>query len=138
MLEIRWTCRNIDNFSCQHSCLPMDSGGQIALQQHKEESLSNYRKISYLWNHSLKSFLCHFECAQTYCTLHFSGIMVMVKLSLCLIKKTYRGVEVQLHIFLTLALDGLELSASHPSCFTPGERSPVPICLSGNPYCSIL
>jgi len=31
------------------------------------------------------------------------------------------GVELQLHTFLTSALDGRECSASCPSCFTPGE-----------------
>jgi len=33
------------------------------------------------------------------------------------------GVEVQLHAFLTLAIDGGEWSASCPSCFTYGERA---------------
>jgi len=33
-------------------------------------------------------------------------------------------VDVQLHTFLTLALDGGEWSVSHPSHFTPGERAP--------------
>jgi len=51
-----------------------------------------------------------------------------VKLSLSLTKyhttKTYRGVEVQLHVFLTLALDGGEWSASRPGHFTLGERTP--------------
>ena len=36
------------------------------------------------------------------------------------------GVKVQLHSFLTFALDGSEWSTSCPSCFTPGERTPVP------------
>jgi hypothetical protein len=40
--------------------------------------------------------------------------------------KTYRGVEIQLHTFLTLALDGGEWSASHPSHFTPEKRALVP------------
>jgi hypothetical protein len=38
--------------------------------------------------------------------------------------KTYRGVEVQIHIFLTLALDGGEWSASHFGHFILGERAP--------------
>jgi len=31
--------------------------------------------------------------------------------------KTHGGVEVQLHVFLTSALDGFELSASFSGCF---------------------
>jgi hypothetical protein len=40
--------------------------------------------------------------------------------------KAYRRVEVQLHAFLTLTLDGGEWSASHPGCFIPistGEKA---------------
>jgi len=35
--------------------------------------------------------------------------------------KVYRGVEVQLHSFLTLALDGGEWSATHPGHFHARE-----------------
>jgi len=38
--------------------------------------------------------------------------------------KTYRGVEVQLHAFLTSALDGGEWSVSRPGRFTPRKRAP--------------
>jgi hypothetical protein len=38
--------------------------------------------------------------------------------------KVYGEVDVHIHIFLTLALDGGEWSASRPSRFTPGERAP--------------
>jgi hypothetical protein len=38
--------------------------------------------------------------------------------------KVYGGMDVQIHIFLTLALVGGEWSASHPGCITPGERAP--------------
>jgi hypothetical protein len=38
--------------------------------------------------------------------------------------KACGGVQVQTHIFLTSALVGGEWSASRPSRFTPGERSP--------------
>jgi hypothetical protein len=38
--------------------------------------------------------------------------------------KAYGGVEVWIHIFLTLALVGGEWSASHPCRFTPEERAP--------------
>jgi hypothetical protein len=36
--------------------------------------------------------------------------------------KTYGGVDVQIHVFLTLALVGGEWSASRPGRFTPEER----------------
>jgi hypothetical protein len=38
--------------------------------------------------------------------------------------KAYRGVDVEIHIFLTLALVGGEWSASRPGSFTPEERAP--------------
>jgi hypothetical protein len=38
--------------------------------------------------------------------------------------KTYWGVEVLLHAFLTEALDGGEWSASRPGRFNPRERAP--------------
>jgi hypothetical protein len=51
-----------------------------------------------------------------------------VKLSLYWTKyhdmKTYEAVEVQLHVFLTSALDGGEWSTSRPGCFTAGEIDP--------------
>jgi hypothetical protein len=51
---------------------------------------------------------------------------VNVKLSLCLIKhyamKAYGGVDIWIHIFLTLAIVGSEWSASRPCCFHPQER----------------
>jgi hypothetical protein len=59
--------------------------------------------------------------------LHYT-VQVKVKLSLCLTKchsmKTYGGMEVQLHAFLTSAPDGGEGSASCPGRFTPGIRDP--------------
>jgi hypothetical protein len=36
-----------------------------------------------------------------------------------------------IHVFLTSALVGGEWSASHPSYFTPGERSPGSHCIGG-------
>jgi hypothetical protein len=45
--------------------------------------------------------------------------------------KTYRGVDVKIHIFLTLVLVGGEWSASRPCRFTPGKESPVPIFIGG-------
>jgi hypothetical protein len=38
--------------------------------------------------------------------------------------KAYGGVDVQIHISLTLALAGVEWSASRPGRFAPAERSP--------------
>jgi hypothetical protein len=38
--------------------------------------------------------------------------------------KAYRGVDVWIHIFFTLALVGGEWSNSRPGRFTPGERAP--------------
>jgi hypothetical protein len=39
--------------------------------------------------------------------------------------KSYGGVDVEIHIFLTSALVGGEWSASRPVRFTPRERAPV-------------
>jgi hypothetical protein len=53
---------------------------------------------------------------------------IYVKLSLCLTKhhyiKTYWGVKVELHAFLTSELDGGEWSASRSGHFTLKERAP--------------
>jgi hypothetical protein len=38
--------------------------------------------------------------------------------------KTYGGLDVQTHGFLTSALVGRERSASHTGSFIPGERDP--------------
>jgi hypothetical protein len=38
--------------------------------------------------------------------------------------KTYEGVEIQIHVFLTSVLVGSEWSASRPGRFTPRERAP--------------
>jgi hypothetical protein len=55
-------------------------------------------------------------------------VKAKVKLSLCLNKhhamKTYWGVEVKLHAFLTLAPHGDEWSASFPGSFTPQGKIP--------------
>jgi hypothetical protein len=45
--------------------------------------------------------------------------------------KTYLGVEVQLHSFLTSALDGDEWSASRLVRFIPTERAPGTHCIGG-------
>jgi len=39
--------------------------------------------------------------------------------------KAYRGVEVQLHSFLTMALDGSQWSVSLPGSFSPRRRATV-------------
>jgi hypothetical protein len=41
--------------------------------------------------------------------------------------KTYRGVDVYIHRFLTSELVGGEWSASRPCRFTPGKEDPVPM-----------
>jgi hypothetical protein len=38
--------------------------------------------------------------------------------------KTYEGVDLQTHVFLTSALVGGEWSVSRPGRFTPGEKAP--------------
>jgi hypothetical protein len=38
--------------------------------------------------------------------------------------KTYKGVDIWIHVFYTSALVGGEWSASLPGRFTPGERAP--------------
>jgi hypothetical protein len=41
--------------------------------------------------------------------------------------KAYRGVDAEIHIFLTSATAGSEWSASSPSHFTPGESPQYPL-----------
>jgi hypothetical protein len=41
--------------------------------------------------------------------------------------RAYGGMDVYIHIFLTLAVAGCEWSASRPGRFTPGEKLPVRI-----------
>jgi hypothetical protein len=45
--------------------------------------------------------------------------------------KTYGGVDVYTHVFLTSALVGGEWSAARPGRFIPGERAPVTHRLRG-------
>jgi hypothetical protein len=59
-----------------------------------------------------------------------------VQLFLCLLIKNhdtgmYWGVEIQVHIFLTLVLDGGEWSTSCPSHFTLGETVPCTHYIGG-------
>jgi hypothetical protein len=62
-------------------------------------------------------------------------LITSTKLSLCLTKhcarKTHGGVDVQVHIFFALALDGGEWSASCSSLFTSRERAPDTRCIGG-------
>jgi len=46
--------------------------------------------------------------------------------------KSYGGVEVQLHSFLTLAPDGTKRSISDSVGFTPGEEAHVTHCIRVN------
>jgi hypothetical protein len=46
--------------------------------------------------------------------------------------KAYGGVDLKIHIFLTLALAGGEWSASHPGRFTPAERASGTHCIGGS------
>jgi hypothetical protein len=41
--------------------------------------------------------------------------------------KTFEGVDLQLQVFLTTALDGSEWSASRPRRFIPGKRALLPM-----------
>jgi hypothetical protein len=54
---------------------------------------------------------------------------------MCLVKhraiKTYVKVEVQLHVFLTSAVDGGDSSASHSGRSIPGERTLGTHCIRG-------
>jgi hypothetical protein len=45
--------------------------------------------------------------------------------------KTYGGVDVYTHVFLTLALVGVEWSVSRLDRFTPGERAPCTHWIGG-------
>jgi hypothetical protein len=46
--------------------------------------------------------------------------------------KTYGGVDVQIHIFLTSAIPGDKWLASHPIQFNPPEKEPPSIsCIGG-------
>jgi hypothetical protein len=45
--------------------------------------------------------------------------------------KTYGGMDVLIHVFLTSALLGAEWSASHFGLFTPGERDPRTLWIGG-------
>jgi hypothetical protein len=55
-------------------------------------------------------------------------LRIKVKLSLWLTKyhamKTYGGMEIQMHVFLTSTLDGGEWLDSRPGRFTPEETAP--------------
>jgi hypothetical protein len=46
--------------------------------------------------------------------------------------RTYRGVDVYIHVFMIPALVGDEWSASRPCRFTPGERAPVTHWIGGS------
>jgi len=60
--------------------------------------------------------------------MFYDWLLYVCVCTLCLTKhhamKTYWGMEVKLHTFLTVALEGGEWSASRPGRFTPRERVP--------------
>jgi hypothetical protein len=47
------------------------------------------------------------------------------------VMKVYVGVNIQIHIFVTLALDGGEWSTPCPCHFNPGERASSTHCIEG-------
>jgi len=97
-----------------------------------ELKVSNLLQRDYLYNHvthlmirnKYQVFLQSYKWTSRP-TRWWHKLKVKVKLSLCLTKhhamKTYREVEVQLHAFLTSALDGGEWSSSCLGRFTPRE-----------------
>jgi hypothetical protein len=63
------------------------------------------------------------------------GEIRKAKLSLCITKhyamKTYGGVDIETHVFLTSALVGSGWSASRPSRLTPREKAPCAHSIEG-------
>jgi hypothetical protein len=78
----------------------------------------------------VRTVLCFPVASHTLISYNNENVNSKVNLSLGLIKRDaltiYRTVEVWLHEFLPLALDGGKWSASGLSHFTPGERAPHP------------
>jgi hypothetical protein len=72
------------------------------------------------------SFKIEVTCSRVILTTALKvKVLINVKLTPCLTNlntiRTYREVEVQLHPFLTSALDGGDWSASRPGRFPPGK-----------------
>jgi hypothetical protein len=57
-------------------------------------------------------------------TLFYSGFPYKLTLLSTYIMKVYGGMEIQIHSFVTLALDGRKWSALHPDHFTPEKNPP--------------
>jgi len=70
----------------------------------------------------LDDLWCYVNCVHSWM---YVDDYSQVILSLSTRRRNREGVDVQLHSFLTSALDGVEWSNSGPRCFTPEERSPV-------------
>jgi hypothetical protein len=60
--------------------------------------------------------------------VHLSEVKIRVEFSCAFLimhpaMKMCKGVELWIHVFLTLAADGGERSASQPGCFISGEKA---------------
>ena len=71
----------------------------------------------FLWSERHRYVIC---CSPSFTSLHY----IKSKSQMCRPWRHTGGVEVQLHAFLTLALDRSKLSATHPSVFATAKSAP--------------
>jgi hypothetical protein len=83
---------------------------------------------SVLWTQNSAGFRCS-DFISTIATVHKWWQQLCVSCPCAFL--TERGVEVEIHTFLTSALDGGEWLASRPGRFTPRERAPGAHCIGG-------